>query len=221
MREGPGHTGRPSFSACANGARRNHGCGANGTGNLWRTTGDIDDKWEGKFDYKLGMMNIVDLNEPLYPYAGPGHWNDPDMLEIGNGGLTVEEYRTHFSLWAMMAAPLIAGNDVAHMTADIRSILLNREVIAVDQDPLGRQGRRVRTEGRPGGLVRENSPVATAPLLFAQPWQDACLHQCPNGMNSATPIRSLRMCGTCGKAKIWVWRKAASLRTRYRRTASS
>ena len=120
---------------------------ASAIGNLWRTTGDITDKWDGKHDYALGVMRILDLNEPLYPYAGPGHWNDPDMLEVGNGGLTTTEYRSHFSLWALMAAPLIAGNDVANMDQDTRDILLNKEVIAVNQDRLGVQGRRVRDDG--------------------------------------------------------------------------
>ena len=147
MREALNHTGRPIvFSMCEGGTAKPW-LWAAGVGNLWRTTGDIDDKWEGKFDYKLGLMTIVDLNEPLYPFAGPGHWNDPDMLEVGNGGMSADEYRTHFSLWAMMAAPLIAGNDVAHMSADTRSILLNREVIAIDQDPLGHAGHRVRKTG--------------------------------------------------------------------------
>jgi alpha-galactosidase len=116
-------------------------------GNLWRTTGDIYDHWQGPRTYSLGMLDIVDRNEPLWPYAGPGHWNDPDMLEIGNGGMTDAEYRAHFSLWAMMAAPLIAGNDVAAMSDATRAILLNKEVIAVDQDRLGIQGRRVRKDG--------------------------------------------------------------------------
>jgi alpha-galactosidase len=116
-------------------------------GNMWRTTGDITDKWQGKYNYSWGIASIVDMNEPLWPYAGPGHWNDPDMLEVGNGGLTDVEYRAHFSLWAMMAAPLIAGNDLATMTDATRTILLNRDVIAVDQDPLGKQGHRVTDKG--------------------------------------------------------------------------
>ena len=116
-------------------------------GNLWRTTGDIYDKWEGKRTYSLGVMNIVDINEPLWPYAGPGHWNDPDMLEVGNGGMTDTEYRSHFSLWAIMAAPLIAGNDLSTMDEATKRILLNREVIAINQDPLGVQGRRVSKDG--------------------------------------------------------------------------
>jgi alpha-galactosidase len=93
------------------------------------------------------MLDIVDENEPLYSHAGPGHWNDPDMLEVGNGGMTNAEYRTHFSLWAIMAAPLMAGNDIRSMNPDIREILTNKEVIAVDQDALGQQGRRVWKDG--------------------------------------------------------------------------
>ena len=87
------------------------------------------------------MMEIVDTQSAIAKYAGPGHWNDPDMLEIGNGGMTTDEYRTHMSLWAMFAAPLLAGNDVRSMSADTRSILLNKDVIAIDQDPLGKQGQ--------------------------------------------------------------------------------
>jgi alpha-galactosidase len=135
-------------------------------GNLWRTTADITDKWVGKHGYSWGMVSIVDLNEPLWPYAGPGHWNDPDMLEVGNGGMTTDEYRAHFSLWAMMAAPLIAGNDVAHMSADTAKILLNKAVIAVDQDAAGVQGHRV---GRIGDAEVWSKPLSDggrAVLLF-------------------------------------------------------
>jgi alpha-galactosidase len=89
------------------------------------------------------MLDIVDQEADLYSYAGPGHWNDPDMLEVGNGGMTTTEYQAHFSLWALLAAPLIAGNDLRDMTPEIHDILTNKEVIAIDQDPLGRQGRRV------------------------------------------------------------------------------
>ena len=130
------------FSICEWGTNQPWLWGAN-IGNSWRTTGDIFDSWEGTDRWSIGVMNIVDRNEPLWPFAGPGHWNDPDMLEVGNGGMSDSEYRAHFSLWAMMAAPLIAGNDVAGMDAATREILLNREVIAVDQDALGVQGRRV------------------------------------------------------------------------------
>jgi alpha-galactosidase len=118
-------------------------------GNLWRTTGDIADQWDGMHSngYSMGVMRIVDMQAELESAAGPGHWNDPDMLEVGNGGMTDNEYRAHFSLWAVMAAPLIAGNDLAAMDAKTRAILLNKEVIAVDQDPLGVQARRVAKDG--------------------------------------------------------------------------
>ena len=135
-------------------------------GNLWRTTGDIYDKWEGKHTYSLGVMNIVDINEPLWPYAGPGPWNDPDMLEVGNGGMTDTEYRSHFSLWAIMAAPLIAGNDLSSMDEATRRILLNREVIAINQDPLGVQGRRVSKDGDKEVWVKPLSGGGRAVLLL-------------------------------------------------------
>ncbi|HXG81290.1 MAG TPA: glycoside hydrolase family 27 protein [Sphingomicrobium sp.] len=135
-------------------------------GNLWRTTGDITDKWKGKYSYSWGILNIVDMNEPLWPYAGPGHWNDPDMLEVGNGGMTATEYRSHFSLWAIMAAPLIAGNDIAAMDETTRSILTNKEVIAVDQDPLGVQGRRVWKDGDREVWVKPLAGGGRAVLLF-------------------------------------------------------
>jgi alpha-galactosidase len=127
--------------------------GAEVGGNLWRTTGDISDKWQSKKKWpdgtccELGMADIVDLQVGLYSFAGPGHWNDPDMLEVGNGGMTTTEYRSHFSLWAILAAPLIAGNDLRDMKPEIQEILTNKEVIAVNQDPLGRQARRVRKDG--------------------------------------------------------------------------
>jgi len=110
------------------------------TANLWRTTGDIKDSWQS-------VMQITALNAPLWRYARPGAWNDPDMLEVGNGGMTDTEYRTHFSLWAEMAAPLIAGTDVRRLSAPARTILTNRDVIAVDQDALGVQGHPVLRSG--------------------------------------------------------------------------
>jgi alpha-galactosidase len=108
-------------------------------GNLWRTTGDILDEWDS-------MMKNIHEQVPSAPYAGPGHWNDPDMLEIGNGRMTNDEYRTHMSLWALSAAPLLAGNDIRKMSDATKSILLNKEVIAVDQDPLGKQATPVKND---------------------------------------------------------------------------
>ncbi|MEO9131466.1 MAG: glycoside hydrolase family 27 protein, partial [Sphingomonas sp.] len=132
------------FSICEWGQNRPWLWGAK-IGNLWRTTGDIWDSFAGTdkaHSWAHNMLDIVDMNEPLWPFAGPGHWNDPDMLEIGNGGMTDAEYRSHFSLWAMMAAPLMAGNDVASMSPETAAILLNTDVIAIDQDALGVQGHR-------------------------------------------------------------------------------
>jgi alpha-galactosidase len=126
---------------------------AKDVGNLWRTTGDIQDRWQGKKEWNpgdccsYGMLDIVDQEVGLESFAGPGHWNDPDMLEVGNGGMTTAEYRSHFSLWAILAAPLIAGNDLRDMKPEIREILTHKEVIAVDQDPAGSQGRRVHKNG--------------------------------------------------------------------------
>ncbi|MDE1145589.1 MAG: glycoside hydrolase family 27 protein [Azospirillaceae bacterium] len=154
---------------------------AQNVGNLWRATGDIYDGWQGKKDYSLGVMDILDLEADLHPYAGPGHWNDPDMLEVGNGGMTETEYRSHFSLWALLAAPLIAGNDLTAMSPATKAILMNAEVIAVDQDALGAQGRRV---AKQGDLEVWSRPLAsgdravvllnrgTAPARITANWSD-------------------------------------------------
>ncbi len=113
---------------------------AEGIGNLWRTTADIRDCFDCTLNWGgLGVLQILDKQVGLEGYAGPGHWNDPDMLEIGNGGQTFTEYKTHFSLWGMLAAPLMAGNDLRDMKDSIRLILTNKEVIAVNQDKLGMQ----------------------------------------------------------------------------------
>jgi alpha-galactosidase len=109
-------------------------------GNLWRTTGDIQANWNS-------MYTILSQQEGLEGYAGPGHWNDPDMLEVGNGKLSLAENRTHFSMWAMLSAPLLAGNDLPHMKPAIKDILTNKDVIAIDQDTLGKQASRVYSEG--------------------------------------------------------------------------
>ncbi len=113
------------------------------TGHMWRTTGDIYNCFDCIDQYPtwaaFGVLQILDMQEGLRQYAGPGHWNDPDMLEVGNG-MTVNEDRAHFTMWCMLAAPLILGNDLRNMTDDTRGIILNKEVIAIDQDPLGIQG---------------------------------------------------------------------------------
>ena len=129
-------TGRPIvFSLCQYGWNDVWEWGTQVGGNLWRTTGDISDEYSR-------MQEIGFSQVGLSKYAGPGHWNDPDMLEVGNGGMTDDEYRQHMSLWVILAAPLLAGNDLSKMTPQTLAILTNKEVIAVDQDPLGKQGDR-------------------------------------------------------------------------------
>ncbi|RYG83782.1 MAG: glycoside hydrolase family 27 protein, partial [Alphaproteobacteria bacterium] len=140
-------SGRPIvLSICEWGTAEPWNWGAS-VGNLWRTTGDIRDAWQGVSNGSHGVLDILDQQVDLWPHAGPGGWNDPDMLEVGNGGMSDDEYRAHFSLWAILAAPLIAGNDVAKMDAATKAILTNAAVIAVDQDRLGQQGRRVAKDG--------------------------------------------------------------------------
>jgi alpha-galactosidase len=125
------------FSLCEYGLDNVEKWGGDVGGNLWRTTGDIRDAWQS-------MMDNIEKQVPTAPYAGPGHWNDPDMLEIGNGHMSDDEYRSHMSLWALTASPLLAGNDIRSMTDATKAILLNKEVIAIDQDALGKQASPVK-----------------------------------------------------------------------------
>jgi alpha-galactosidase len=124
-------------------------------GNLWRTTGDIQPHWGS-------IYAILSQQEGLEAYAGPGHWNDPDMLEVGNGKLSLAENRSHFSMWAMLAAPLLAGNDLPNMKPEIKAILTNKDVIAIDQDPLGHQASRVYSDGEVEVWARHLSGGAMA-----------------------------------------------------------
>jgi alpha-galactosidase len=117
-------------------------------GNSWRTTGDIEARWQSIYD-------IASQQSGLEKYAGPGHWNDPDMLEVGNGKLSMAENRTHFSWWALLAAPLLAGNDLPNMKPEVKAILTNKDVIAIDQDPLGKQGKHVYSDGEIEVWTRE------------------------------------------------------------------
>jgi alpha-galactosidase len=165
-------TGRPIvFSMCEWGTAKPW-LWAKGIGNLWRTTGDIADHFEGRGKWPdgnccwVGMVDIVEMQNGIETYAGPGHWNDPDMLEVGNGGMTNAEYQAHFSFWAMLAAPLMSGNDVRSMTPEIKEILTNKEVIAVDQDKLGRQGHGVSKNGNLEIWARPLSDGGRAVILF-------------------------------------------------------
>ncbi len=142
MGEALQQTGRPIvFSLCQYGDNNPWEWGAKVGGNLWRTTGDVRDAWDSI--EKIGFSQLA-----IAAYARPGHWNDPDMLEVGNGGMNGDEYRTHMSLWSLLAAPLIAGNDIRTMSEETRSILMNREVIAIDQDPDARPVQVLTTAGK-------------------------------------------------------------------------
>ena len=150
MRDALYSAGRPVvFSLCEWGNNKPWEWGAK-VGHLWRTTGDIINCFDCVVDHgtwkSWGVLPIIDKQDELRKYAGPDHWNDPDMLEVGNG-LTLGEDRAHFSMWCMLAAPLIAGNDIRNMSEEIESVLTNRDVIAVDQDSLGVQGFKFISNG--------------------------------------------------------------------------
>jgi len=140
FRDALAHSGRAIvFSICNWGVKTPWRWGP-ATGNLWRTTGDINDTYDS--------MTLIGFGQSgLEKYAGPGHWNDPDMLEVGNGGMKRDEYRMHMALWAILAAPLLAGNDLRSMSPETKELLTNSEVLAVDQDKKGVQGHRVWQEG--------------------------------------------------------------------------
>ena len=160
-------SGRPIvYSLCQYGRNDVWKWGPDVGGNLWRTTGDIRDAWDS-------MTKIGFNQDQLSPYAAPGHWNDPDMLEIGNGAMTDTEYRTHMSLWSMLAAPLIAGNDLRSMTPEIHDMLTNRGVIAIDQDPDGKQAKRVSQSGEQEIWTRPLAGGAWAVALFNRAKDDA------------------------------------------------
>ncbi|MFG2602229.1 NPCBM/NEW2 domain-containing protein [Streptomyces sp. NPDC048514] len=159
LRAASAGTGRPIvYSICEWGENRPWEWAAD-VGQLWRTTGDISDSWGS-------MLSILKQNLPLAPYAGPGHWNDPDMLEVGNGGMTDTEYRSHFSLWSVMAAPLLIGTDLRKASRATFDILGDKEVIAVDQDPLGKQGTVVSSAGGRWVVAKEMKDGSRAVALF-------------------------------------------------------
>ena len=166
MHEALEQAGRPIvFSLCEWGQNKPW-LWAKDVGHLWRTTGDIADCWNCTNQWSYGWLRILDWQVGLEGFAGPGHWNDPDMLEVGNGGMTSTEYKSHFSLWCILAAPLIAGNDVRQMTPEIKKILTNKELIAVNQDPLGKQGARVRKDGESEVWSKQLKNGSRAVVLF-------------------------------------------------------
>jgi alpha-galactosidase len=160
MGEALAKTGRPIvFSLCEYGLGDVWTWGAKSGGNLWRTTFDIADNWES-----MERIGFAQLDIAQYPQ--PGHWNDPDMLEVGNGGMTADEYRTHMTLWAMLRAPLIAGNDLRQMSDETKSILMNPDVIAIDQDPAAQPVQLLSVDGKSEVLVRPLTGNAVAVALF-------------------------------------------------------
>jgi alpha-galactosidase len=140
MRDAIYAAGRPMIFSLCEWGKNMPWTWAQDVGHLWRTTADIYPGFDGILDHtnwqQWSVLKIVDAQKPLRTAAGPGHWNDPDMLEVGNG-MSASEDRAHFSMWCMLAAPLISGNDLAHMNPEVLATLTNPEVIAVDQDPLG------------------------------------------------------------------------------------
>ena len=157
MRDALARTGRPIVYSISEWGTTQPWTWAASVGNLWRTTGDISDNW-------TSVRAIIGQNAPLARYAGPGHWNDPDMLEVGNGGMTATEYRTHMSMWAMMAAPLIIGTDLRKATAGTLAILTDRDIVGIDQDRLGVPGKVVANSG---GLMVLDKPLASGERAIA------------------------------------------------------
>ncbi|KAK7317025.1 hypothetical protein RJT34_00904 [Clitoria ternatea] len=160
MRDALNATGRKIFYSICEWGVEDPALWANKVGNSWRTTEDINDSW-------ASMTTIADLNDKWAAYAGPGGWNDPDMLEVGNGGMTYPEYRAHFSIWALAKAPLLIGCDVRNLTAETHEILSNKEVIAINQDPLGVQGRKVQVSGVDGCRQVWAGPLSENRLVVA------------------------------------------------------
>jgi alpha-galactosidase len=175
-------TGRPMVLSICEWGRDQPWEWAGTVGHMWRTTGDIADTWDS-------VMSIAVRENDLRSYAGPDHWNDPDMLEVGNGGMSDDEYRAHFSLWAMLAAPLMAGNDLRAMSDAARAILTAPEVIAVDQDALGKQGGRVRRDGSTEVWARELDGDGRAVLLLNRGHAAARVEATWREIGVATPRR--------------------------------
>lgn len=149
MRDALYSAGRPILFSICEWGNNQPWLWAKDIGHSWRTTGDIAPVFDGIVDHgtwrSLGVMQILDLQDGLREFAGPGHWNDPDMLQVGNG-MSVNQDRAHFTMWCMLAAPLLLGNDLTNMSDEVLRIITNKDVIAVNQDPLGVQGLLLRAE---------------------------------------------------------------------------
>ncbi|HEX8631066.1 MAG TPA: ricin-type beta-trefoil lectin domain protein [Catenuloplanes sp.] len=206
MRDALRATGRPIvYSINSNSAHSNTGPSYNWgpIADMWRTTEDITDKWRTGCtrDCFMGVTEILDVQAPLYSWAGPQHWNDPDMLEVGvRGTFTPTENRAHFSMWAIMAAPLIAGNDITRMTDDVRAVLTNADVLAVNQDSAGRQARRVRDAGDSEVWAKTLSDGSVAVALLNRSGRTAAI---------STTAAEIGAPAASGYALFDVWTKAS------------
>jgi alpha-galactosidase len=204
---------------CEWGQRKPWLWGAQAGGQLWRTTYDIRDKWKRRSEetWGEGILDILDINATLDAYAGPGHWNDADMLvaglygkpgpsgDGGGTGCTDVEYRTQFTLWAMMNAPLYASNDLRRMNAATRTTLLNAEVIALDQDPLGKQAVRLLHDERWDVFLKPlaNGDHAVAILNRSDVEQPCSLEFSALGLSGSFAIRDLWQHTDAGTAPGW------------------
>lgn len=193
---------------------------AQDVGHLWRTTGDIYDSYDGRKGWEMGWKLILDLQYDLVKssmgpdgiaqYAGPGHWNDPDMMEVGSAGLTFAESRAHFGLWAILAAPLMAGNDVRNMSDDIRALLTDPDVIAINQDKLGKQGYRVLAEP-------SNNIEIWVRELENKEWAVALLNTSQSAQELAAEWNSFQwfLHGTYDITDVWTKQPAGDTSTPY------
>ncbi|HYK37143.1 glycoside hydrolase family 27 protein [Alloacidobacterium sp.] len=180
-------TGRPIvYSLCQYGVDQPWKWGPSVGAQMWRTTDDIDDSY--------GRMVTIGFSQAgLSKYAGPGHWNDPDMLEVGNGKMTEDEYKTHMSLWVLLAAPLLAGNDLSKMTDTDKSILMNKDAIAIDQDLLGKQGDRLYQSGDLDVWTKPLSGGRVAVGLFNRSWdnRDVSVNLADIGFKNGANLRDV------------------------------
>ncbi|MEO6965965.1 MAG: glycoside hydrolase family 27 protein [Acidobacteriaceae bacterium] len=194
------NTHRPIvFSLCQYGFDAVWKWGPKVGGNLWRTTGDINDSYD--------RMSVIGFAQAgLSKYAAPGHWNDPDMLEIGNGHMKPDEYRTHMSLWAILAAPLLAGNDLSKMDDTTKSILMNKEVIAVDQDRRGIQGDRVSAAGPFEIWMKPLEGGAKAVALFNRSEADYPI---------TVPLKDVGLNGSVHARDLWAHKDLGTLQVSY------
>jgi alpha-galactosidase len=200
MRDALLSTGRPIvYSICQYGNYAVWEWGPTVGGNLWRTTGDINDHY--------ARMETIGFSQAgLARFASPGHWNDPDMLEVGNGGMNTDEYRTHMSLWAILAAPLLAGNDLSSMTPETIALLINRDVIAVDQDRAGKQGDRVSAVGPIEIWVRPLADGSKAIGIF---------NRHPAAMDVSVDFKQLGFKHAVKARDLWQQKELGTLDTKY------